>query len=158
MAAVTIHSDFGVQENKICHCFHFFHFYLPWSDGTGYHDLSFFLNVSSFFTLLFTLIKRLSNSPSLSAISDFKQLERCSYICVDQRSDVGLTGLTPGVNQAAFLKEALGEPLPRLFQLIEAPAFLGLWLFLHPWVSLTLFITSPASHGATRPGYVGPSW
>ena len=24
MAAVTIHSDFGVQENKICHCFHFF--------------------------------------------------------------------------------------------------------------------------------------
>jgi len=80
----------------------------------------------------FTLIKRLSNSPSLSAISDFKQLERCSYICVDQRSDVGLTGLTPGVNQAAFLKEALGEPLPRLFQLIEAPAFLGLWLFLYP--------------------------
>ena len=24
MAAVTIHSDFGAQENKICHCFHFF--------------------------------------------------------------------------------------------------------------------------------------
>ena len=23
VAAVTIHSDFGVQENKICHCFHF---------------------------------------------------------------------------------------------------------------------------------------
>ena len=23
MAAVTIHSDFGAQENKICHCFHF---------------------------------------------------------------------------------------------------------------------------------------
>ena len=22
MAAVTIHSDFGVQENKVCHCFH----------------------------------------------------------------------------------------------------------------------------------------
>ena len=21
---VTIHSDFGAQENKICHCFHFF--------------------------------------------------------------------------------------------------------------------------------------
>ena len=29
MAAVTICSDFGVQENKICHCFHFFPFYLP---------------------------------------------------------------------------------------------------------------------------------
>ena len=23
MAALAIHSDFGVQENKICHCFHF---------------------------------------------------------------------------------------------------------------------------------------
>ena len=26
MAAVTVHSDFGAQENKICHCFHFFPF------------------------------------------------------------------------------------------------------------------------------------
>ena len=24
MASVTIHSDFGVQENKVCHCFHCF--------------------------------------------------------------------------------------------------------------------------------------
>ena len=29
MSAVTIHSDFGAQENKICHCFHFFPMYLP---------------------------------------------------------------------------------------------------------------------------------
>jgi len=29
MAAVTVCSDFGAQENKICHCFHFFPFYLP---------------------------------------------------------------------------------------------------------------------------------
>ena len=42
MAAVTVRSDFGAQENKICHWFHFFPFYLPWSDGTGCHDLSFF--------------------------------------------------------------------------------------------------------------------
>ena len=34
MAAVTVHHDFGTQENKICHCFYFFPFYLPWSDGT----------------------------------------------------------------------------------------------------------------------------
>ena len=34
MAAVTICRDFGAQENKICHCFHFFPFYLPWSDET----------------------------------------------------------------------------------------------------------------------------
>ena len=30
MAAVIIHSDFGAQENKICHCFYFPPFYLPW--------------------------------------------------------------------------------------------------------------------------------
>ena len=23
MAAVTMHSDFGAQENKVCHCFYF---------------------------------------------------------------------------------------------------------------------------------------
>ena len=44
MAAVTIFSDFGAQENKLCHCFHGFHSYLQWSDGTGCHDIC-FLNV-----------------------------------------------------------------------------------------------------------------
>ena len=29
MATVTISNDFGVQENKICHSFHFFPIYLP---------------------------------------------------------------------------------------------------------------------------------
>ena len=42
MAAVTICSDFEAQEKKICHFFHFFPFYLLWSDGTKCHDLSFF--------------------------------------------------------------------------------------------------------------------
>ena len=42
MAAVPIYRDFEIQENKTCHCFHFFPFYLPWSNGTGFHDLSFF--------------------------------------------------------------------------------------------------------------------
>ena len=32
--------------NKVCHCFHCFSIYLPWSDGTRGHDLS-FLNVES---------------------------------------------------------------------------------------------------------------
>ena len=35
---------FGAQENKVSHHFHHFPFYLPWNDGTRYHDLS-FLNV-----------------------------------------------------------------------------------------------------------------
>ena len=41
MAIVTVCSDFGTQENKICHCFHCFPIYLWWSDGTRCHDLSF---------------------------------------------------------------------------------------------------------------------
>ena len=40
----TICSDFGAQENKVCHCFNCFPIYLRWSDGTRCHDLS-FLNV-----------------------------------------------------------------------------------------------------------------
>ena len=38
MAAVTICNDFKAQENKVCHCFHCFPIYLPWSDGTRCHD------------------------------------------------------------------------------------------------------------------------
>ena len=37
-------ADFGAPQNKVCHCFHCFPIYLPWSDGTGCHDLR-FLNV-----------------------------------------------------------------------------------------------------------------
>ena len=33
-----------LPQNKVCHFFHWFPIYLPWSDGTGCHDLS-FLNV-----------------------------------------------------------------------------------------------------------------
>ena len=42
MAAVTICSDFGAQENKVSHCFHCFPIYMSGSGGTGCHDLSFF--------------------------------------------------------------------------------------------------------------------
>ena len=41
---IPICSDFGAQENKVCHCFHCFPIYLLWSDGTRCHDLC-FLNV-----------------------------------------------------------------------------------------------------------------
>ena len=41
MAAVTTYSDFGTQETKVCHCFHCLPICLPWSDGTGCHDLNF---------------------------------------------------------------------------------------------------------------------
>ena len=39
MAAVTICSDFGAPQNKVCHYLHYFPIYLPWSDGTRCHDL-----------------------------------------------------------------------------------------------------------------------
>ena len=70
MFAVTICSDFGAPPNKVYHCFHCFPIYLPWSDGTGCHDLR-FLNVefmSTFSLSSFTFIKRLFSPSSLSAI------------------------------------------------------------------------------------------
>ena len=71
MAAVTICSDFGAQENKVSHCFHCFPIYLPWSDGTGCHGLVFWmLSFKPTFSLSsFTFIKRLFSSSSLSVLT-----------------------------------------------------------------------------------------
>ena len=44
MAAATTCSDFGAPQNKVSHCFHCSSIFLPLSDGTRCHDLS-FLNV-----------------------------------------------------------------------------------------------------------------
>ena len=67
---ITICSDFGAPKNKIWHCFHFFPIYLPWSDGTGCHDLCFLmLSFKPTFSLSsFTFIKRLFSFSSLAAI------------------------------------------------------------------------------------------
>ena len=65
MAVVTICSDFGAQENNVCHCFHCFPIYLPWSDGTRCHDLSFFecWVLSQLFHTLLSLLSRDSLVP-----------------------------------------------------------------------------------------------
>ena len=73
MAAVTMCSDFGAQENKVCHCFHCFPVCLPWSEGTRCHDLS-FMNVKfklAFLLSSFTFTRRLFifSSSLFSAIS-----------------------------------------------------------------------------------------
>ena len=34
-------SDLGAPKNKVSHCFYCFSIYLPWSAGTGCHDLTF---------------------------------------------------------------------------------------------------------------------
>ena len=70
MAAITICSDFGAQEEKVSHCFHCFPIYFPCSDGTRCHDVC-FLNVEfkpAFSLSSFTFIKRLFSSSLLSAI------------------------------------------------------------------------------------------
>ena len=42
MVVVIVCNDFGAHENKIGYYFHFLPIYLPESDGTRCHDLSFF--------------------------------------------------------------------------------------------------------------------
>jgi len=70
MTAVTICSDFGAQENKVCHCFHVFHIYLPWSDRTGCQNFIFWMLSfkPAFSRSSFIFIKRLYSSSSFSAI------------------------------------------------------------------------------------------
>ena len=78
MAAVTIHGDFGAQKNKVCHCFHCFFIYLPWSDVIRWHEVMWpdamilvfwMLSCKPTFSLSsFTFIKRLFSSSSVSAI------------------------------------------------------------------------------------------
>ena len=39
----SLSSDFGAQEEEICHYFHLSAFYLPFSNGAGCHDFSFLI-------------------------------------------------------------------------------------------------------------------
>ena len=57
-------------KNKVSHCFHCFPIYSPWSDGTRWHDLIFWmLSFKPTFSLSsFTFIKRLFSFSSFSAI------------------------------------------------------------------------------------------
>ena len=58
---ISFRIDFGAQENKICHCFHCFPIYLPWSDGTGCHLWSWFFEcwvLSQLFHSLLSILSR----------------------------------------------------------------------------------------------------
>ena len=64
MAAVTVHSDFGAQENKVCHCFPICHEVMePDAMIFVFGMLSF---KTAFSLSSFTLIKKLYSSFSLS--------------------------------------------------------------------------------------------
>ena len=68
MAAVTV-TVISEPKKIVCHCFHFFPIYLPWSDGTRCHDLSFLKHwiLSQVFDSL-TLMERLFSVSSLFPI------------------------------------------------------------------------------------------
>ena len=69
----TISSDLGTWEKKYCHCFHFFPFYLPWSDWTGCHDLS-FLNFDFLNQLFHSPLSSSSKDSCLSSLSAIRML------------------------------------------------------------------------------------
>ena len=77
MAAVTICSDFGAPKNKVWHYFHCFPIYLPWSDGTRCHDLS-FLNVE----YLLNVCGVYSDCPILFLILMICVLSRIFLVCL----------------------------------------------------------------------------
>ena len=60
---------FWAQGEELCHCFHLFLFYLPWSDGADARVLDFLFSLKPALSLSsFTLIRRLFSSSSLSVI------------------------------------------------------------------------------------------
>ena len=77
-------------KKTVSHCFHCFSIYLPWSDGTRCHDLS-FLNVefsTSFFTLLFHF-----HQEALQFLSTF--CHKGSTICISKFIDISPGNLIP---------------------------------------------------------------
>ena len=75
MAAITIHSDFGTQENKICHCFLFFPhlFAMKWGDWMPWSS---FLNVApaaKSLQMCLTLCDPIDGSPQGSPVPGILQ-------------------------------------------------------------------------------------
>ena len=88
----TISSSVAPFSSKACHCFHCFPIYFPWSDGTRFMILVFWmLSFNPTFSLSScTSVKRLFSSSSLSA-------HRFGVICIpevtDAHTSAGCTGL-----------------------------------------------------------------
>ena len=49
---LTIRSDFGAQENKVCHCFHCFPIYLPWNKFSYFMTFSYFIYFMKYILLI----------------------------------------------------------------------------------------------------------
>ena len=153
MAAVTICSDFGA-EKIVCHCFHCFRIYLPWSDGTGCHDLSFFYVLSFTRTLSlssFTFIKRLFNSslffPSMLLL--LLSLQLCPTMCHPIESSL------PGATLSGILQARTLEWVAISFSntwkwKVKVKSLSCVWLFATPW---TAAYQAPLSMGFSRQEY-----
>ena len=129
MAAVTIYSDFGSKENKVCHYFYCFPIYLPWSDGPDIMIL--FLWILSFKPAFWisslTFIKRFFSYSSLSAIR---------------------------VVSSAFVFGYWYFSLQSWFQLMFHPVWYFTWCTLHKrWIS-KLTISSLSQFGTSSLFYV----
>ena len=77
------------KKIKVHHCFHCFPIYLPWSDGTRCHDLSFlkveFYFKPAFLLSSFTFIKKL--------FSSFAFCHKCGVICLSEVIEISLCNL-----------------------------------------------------------------
>ena len=98
MAAVTICSDFGAEENKVSHCFHRFSIYMPEVMGPDAMTLVFeMLSCKPVFSLSsFTFIKRLFSSSSFSA----KRVVLQAFKVIDispTNLDSSLSFIQPGI-------------------------------------------------------------
>ena len=83
VAAVTVHSDFGAQENKICHCFIFFP-PTPCHEVMGQDAMILVFKMLSFkpaFSLSsFTFIKKFFSSSSLSRVVSSAYLKLLTFL------------------------------------------------------------------------------
>ena len=82
MAADTVYSDFGAQENKICLCFHFFLFICHGVMEPNAFILVFWmLNSKPAFSLSsLTFVKKIFSSSSLFAISEYGKHHLCVWV------------------------------------------------------------------------------
>ena len=149
MATLTICSDFGAPQNKICHCFYFFSFYLPGSDGTDSMILGFWmLSFKPAFSLSsFTLIKRLFSSSSLSAIrvvsSAYMRLLIFLLAILIPACDLCHTPHLPGLLQSVRLSWEQATINPCLCQRL-LDTHRQVWLSLL-WVHCS-FLLAPGEH------------
>ena len=98
----SLSSDFGAQENKISHWFHFPPIYSPWSDRTGCHAFWILSFKPAFSLSSFSFINRLFSSSSLSAIR-MVHIWGCWYF---SRQSWFQLGLHPARHFAAYMHSA----------------------------------------------------